>query len=96
VEAEIAQEVGGEDRPVADEALRSLPAGVYGAPGRDLPTTQPGGGWGLVNGTSYAVAQVSGLVALADERAKRPSLVRTDDGRVAACASVLGASARCP
>jgi len=82
--------------PVADEALRSLPAGVYGAPGRDLPTTQPGGGWGLVNGTSYAVAQVSGLVALADERTRRPSLVRTGDGRISACASVLGASARCP
>lgn len=85
--------------PVADEALQSLPAGVFGAPGRDLPTTQPGGGWGLVNGTSYAVAQVSGLVALAGERGKRPlasSLVRANDGKVAACATVLGSTARCP
>ena len=85
--------------PVADEALPSLPAGVYGAPGRDLPTTQPGGGWGLVNGTSYAVAQVSGLVALADGRGHRPlpaSLVRASDGRIEACATVLGSSARCP
>jgi subtilisin family serine protease len=85
--------------PVADEALQTLPAGVYGAPGRDLPTTQPGGGWGLVNGTSYAVAQVSGLVALAGEKGKRPlarSLVRTGDGKVAACPTVLGRTARCP
>jgi subtilisin family serine protease len=85
--------------PVADEALQSVPAGVFGAPGRDLPTTQPGGGWGLVNGTSYAVAQVSGLVALAGERGKRPlasSLVRANDGKVAACATVLGSAARCP
>jgi hypothetical protein len=85
--------------PVADEALQSLPAGVYGAPGRDLPTTQPGGGWGLVNGTSYAVAQVSGLLALAGERGKRPlsaSLVRASDGKVEACATVLGNAARCP
>jgi subtilisin family serine protease len=83
--------------PVADEG-QSLPAGVYGAPGRDLPTTEPGGGWGLVNGTSYAVAQVSGLLALVGERSKRPlasSLVRGSDGKVAACATVLGASASC-
>jgi hypothetical protein len=85
--------------PVADEALQSLPSGVYGAPGRDLPTTLPGGGWGLVNGTSYAVAQVSGLLALASERGKRPlsaSLVRASGGTVQACATVLGGSARCP
>jgi subtilisin family serine protease len=84
--------------PVADEAA-PLPAGVYGAPGRDLPTTEPGGGWGLVNGASYAVAQVSGLVALAGEHRKRPlaaSLVRASDGKVEACRTVLGASARCP
>ncbi len=84
--------------PVADEALHSLPGGVYLAPGRDLPTTQPGGGWGLVNGTSYAVAQVSGLLALAAERGKRPlsaSLVRASDGKVEACATVFGGSTRC-
>jgi subtilisin family serine protease len=84
--------------PVADEGL-PLPAGVYGAPGRDLPTTEPGGGWGLVNGASYAVAQVSGLIALAGEHRKRPlasSLVRASDGKVEACETVLGTSARCP
>jgi subtilisin family serine protease len=83
---------------VADEALQSVPEGVYGAPGRDLPTTQPGGGWSLVNGTSYAVAQVSGLVALAGEGGRRPlsaNLVRASDGSVHACATVLGSSSRC-
>ena len=85
--------------PVADEALQTMPVGVYGAPGRDLPTTQPGGGWSLVNGTSYAVAQVSGLAALADEKGRRPfaaNLVRASDGRVQACATVLGRASDCP
>jgi subtilisin family serine protease len=85
--------------PVADETLQTMPDGVYGAPGRDLPTTQPGGGWSLVNGTSYAVAQVSGLVALAGEGGRRPlsaNLVRTGDGKVQACATVLGRTSRCP
>ena len=85
--------------PVADEALQTMPDGVYGAPGRDLPTTQPGGGWGLVNGTSYAVAQVSGLAALADEKGRRPfadRLVRASDGRVRACATIFGSGAGCP
>lgn len=84
--------------PVADETLQTIPAGVYGAPGRDLPTTQPGGGWSLVNGTSYAVAQISGLAALADEKGRRPfaaRLVRASDGRVEACATVLGSASRC-
>ena len=34
------------------------------APGRDVPTCTPGAGWGLVSGSSYAAAHVSGLVAL--------------------------------
>jgi hypothetical protein len=43
-------------------------AGVFIAPGRDVPTTQPGGRWFLVNGSSYAAAHVSGLFALLHER----------------------------
>jgi hypothetical protein len=45
------------------------------------------------------VAQVSGLLALAGERGRRPlaaSLVRASSGAVEACATVLGGSARCP
>jgi hypothetical protein len=39
-------------------------AQVVLAPGHDIPATLPGSRWGFVNGTSYAAAQVSGLVAL--------------------------------
>lgn len=82
---------------VADESLQSLPDGVYGAPGRDLPTTQPGGGWSLVNGTSYAVAQVSGLVALVGESRQRSRivLVRAPGGGIRACATLLGTAPDC-
>src|SRR5439155_1532299 len=34
------------------------------APGLDIVTTQPGGGYGLVSGTSPAAAHVAGLAAL--------------------------------
>jgi subtilisin family serine protease len=54
---------------VADESLGAQGAGVVVAPGRDVPTTQPGGRWYLVNGSSYAAAEVSGLFALVRERA---------------------------
>jgi hypothetical protein len=55
--------------PVADESLAKVRAGVYIAPGRDVPTTQPGGRWSLVDGSSYAAAHVSGLMALVRQRA---------------------------
>jgi subtilisin family serine protease len=83
---------------VADESLRSLPARVYIAPGRDVPTTQPGGKWYLVNGSSYAVAHVTGLIALmrqAGGRATRIALDRIANGAVDACATLVGASPRC-
>jgi subtilisin family serine protease len=67
------------------------PAGaVYGAPGRDIPTTGPGGTWLLVNGNSFAAAHVSGLMALAREHAPRsnPPLVRSAAGLVDACRTV--------
>ena len=35
---------------------------VYTAPGRDIPTTQPGDRWFLVNGSSYAAAHAQGLL----------------------------------
>lgn len=50
--------------PVADERLSVRGAGVYIAPGRDIPTTEPEGKWSLVSGSSYAAAHVSGLAAL--------------------------------
>lgn len=87
---------------VADESsLASLPAGVYGAPGRDVPTTQPGGKWFLVDGSSYAAAHVSGLIALVREKhdlEPRAILVasRVGGGTIDACATLLGASQSCP
>ncbi|MGI8839246.1 MAG: S8 family peptidase [Caulobacteraceae bacterium] len=69
---------------VADESLGVQAAGVFVAPGRDVPTTQPGGRWFLVNGSSFAAAQVSGLFALARERNGRAqgasALVRAPAG----------------
>lgn len=83
---------------VADESLQSLPARVYGAPGRDVPTTQPGGRWYLVNGSSYAVAHVSGLIALVRQsggRAARIALARVSGGAIDACATLVGTSPGC-
>jgi hypothetical protein len=42
----------------------AAPAGALRAPGADVPTCLPGARWGLVSGSSYAAAHVSGLVAL--------------------------------
>ena len=83
---------------VADESLQSLPARVYGAPGRDVPTTQPGGKWYLVNGSSYAVAHVSGLIALVRQssgRAPRIVLNRAAGGAIDACATLVGTPPGC-
>lgn len=82
---------------VSDERLQKLPPTVYGAPGSDVPTTQPGGKWTLVSGTSFAVAHVSGLMALIRERqlARRAALVRLPNGQIDACASLLVTTAGC-
>jgi subtilisin family serine protease len=82
---------------VARDDLQVRPGGVYGAPGRDVPTTRPGGKWALVNGTSFAVAHVSGLVALMRERGRAVpgALVRLPDGDIDACASLLHTSTTC-
>ncbi|HEX4737091.1 MAG TPA: S8 family serine peptidase [Allosphingosinicella sp.] len=68
---------------VAQEGLAAGRAGVYNAPGRDIPTTEPGGRWYLVSGNSYAAAHVSGLLALMRERSSKASqrlLVSSRDG----------------
>ena len=85
-------------------AVSDAPAGgshgdVYVAPGRGVPTTEPGGRWFLVNGSSFAAAHVSGLVALVHER--RPSaplsLVsqRRGGGAIDACATLVRAVGTC-
>jgi hypothetical protein len=85
---------------VATESVASLPAGIYSAPGQDILTTQPGGRWFLVDGSSYAAAHVSGLIALVREmRATDPrvSLVSAGHagGQIDACATVLRVARPC-
>jgi subtilisin family serine protease len=64
----------------------STPAGpgVVSAPGNDILTTQPGGGFDFTSGSSMATAHVSGIVALLlslapqlDARTARDILLRT-------------------
>lgn len=40
------------------------PTGVLSAPGKDILTTQPGGGYDFTSGSSMAAAHVSGIIAL--------------------------------
>jgi len=86
---------------VAAESMDAPPAGIYSAPGRDVPTTQPGARWYLVDGSSYAAAHVSGLIALVRERAPRSrgasALVAAPagGGTIDACATLLKAFGPC-
>ena len=82
---------------VASEPGPPRPASAYLAPGRDVPTTQPGGRWSLVNGSSFAAAHVSGLYALMDAHGgPRHALVAArPGGAIDACASLLQALGPC-
>jgi subtilisin family serine protease len=86
---------------VSDTLVEPTRAGLYSAPGRDIPTTEPGGRWSLVNGSSYSAAHVSGLIALMRERdsasPKGHVLVasRSGDGSIDACASLMRALGPC-
>lgn len=55
---------------------RPLPMGTLLAADRGIPAPRPGGGWELVSGTSFAAAQVSGLVALLRQLAPRLDAAR--------------------
>jgi subtilisin family serine protease len=79
---------------VVDEEGGRPPPGVIAAPGRDIPTTEPGGRWDLVNGSSFAAAHVSGLFALMRQRSPRlhyaSALVLTPPGEtIDACATLF-------
>ena len=84
---------------IADETLPSVPAFVYRAPGTDIPTTRPGGTWGIVSGSSFATAHVSGLAALMRERSRTtkvpPRLHRSSGGVVDACATLAPVTSEC-
>ena len=79
----------------------AAPAGIYLAPGRGVPTTQPGGRWYLVNGASYSAAHVSGLFALMRERSPLAqgavALVsqRPGGGAIDTCATLMRAAGPC-
>ena len=82
---------------VSDESLGAPPPGAFAAPGADIPTTQPGGRWFLVNGSSFSAAHVSGLFALLRELAPHArtgaALVSLSSaGTIDACASLVRAS----
>jgi len=73
-----------------------LPAGAVLAPGKDVPSTAPGGGWALVTGSSFSAAHASGLLALMSEldagdkaRPLRTALVMEPGGRIDSCATLL-------
>jgi subtilisin family serine protease len=81
---------------VSNASVAGMKSTVYTAPGRDVPTTEPGGRWYLVNGSSYSAAHVSGLIALLREKQHSAALALvTEDGTIDACASVLRAATGC-
>jgi len=77
------------------------------APGRDIPTTAPGGGFRMVSGSSYASAHVSGLLALLGEASPGASAARirtylqggavkvAGHAPIDACAALTRAAGRC-
>jgi subtilisin family serine protease len=85
---------------VASEGPEPVGAGVVEAPGRDIPTTEPGARWQLVSGSSYAAAHVSGLLALLRERTAFTTpvaavvLARVDHS-IDACATLLQTAQSC-
>jgi subtilisin family serine protease len=84
---------------VADRAFAASSGEVYTAPGRDVPTTQPGGRWFLVNGSSFSAAHVSGLAALVRQRRHSDGLTLVSDravgGTIDACATLARAASGC-
>ncbi|MDG0835549.1 serine protease [Pelomonas saccharophila] len=72
-----------------------LPEGAVLAPGRDVPSTAPGGGWALVSGSSFAAAHAAGLLALVRELdgahgtvAARAAFVMAAQGHIDSCATL--------
>ena len=64
---------------VAASNARDVPPAVLLAPGESIPATLPGRRWGLVNGSSFAAAEITGLVALLIELAPNQKLEQIRD-----------------
>jgi subtilisin family serine protease len=82
---------------VSDRSLAATHGRVYTAPGRDVPTTEPGGRWFLVNGSSFAAAHVTGLVALMRQLhgSAAPAFVSERTGGIDAFASLARVAGAC-
>ncbi|WP_208640289.1 S8 family peptidase [Massilia violaceinigra] len=86
---------------VAADSSRQLSAQVLMAPGRDIPTAAPGARWGMVSGSSYSAAHISGMMAVLSEL--RPGLtlpqVRSSivlqPGGINFCATVTRLTGKC-
>ncbi|HEX3421821.1 MAG TPA: S8 family serine peptidase [Sphingomicrobium sp.] len=80
------------------DGFAGLSGQVYIAPGRDVPTTEPGGRWFLVNGSSFSAAHVSGLAALVRQKRRTGMTLITDrpvGGTIDACATLSRAASGC-
>ncbi len=74
----------------------SLAKIMVSAPGRDIPTTEPGGHWYVVSGSSYAAAHVTGLLALVrQKRPHAPDALVSAGGTIDACATLARAGGMC-
>jgi len=95
---------------VAGDHDEHAPPGALYAPSRDIPATAPGGAWNFVTGSSFAAAQVSGLVALMRELSPQITTARLRTAMepettlglslqrpamIDACAAVARASGHC-
>jgi Subtilase family len=95
---------------VAASEASTSPGHAVSAQGRGIPTTTANGGWDLVSGSSYAAAQVTGLVALLRELSPRLPAAELRDAlmpsaqlglsprrppSIDACAAVARVSHRC-
>lgn len=86
---------------VAADSSRQLSAQVLMAPGRDIPTAAPGARWGMVSGSSYSAAHISGMMAVLSEL--RPGLtlpqvrssIVTQPGGINLCATVTRLTGKC-
>jgi subtilisin family serine protease len=95
---------------IAEEGGQDSAGDYLAAPGQDIPTTLPGRKWGIVSGSSFAAAHVTGLVALLRELSPdlQPQQLRealgsrelsspaTDHSRIVdACAAVARTAGTC-
>jgi subtilisin family serine protease len=108
--------VGAVDPNVKDGGFPANHAGVFAvaasaaarpgdkvlvAPGRDIPTTAVGARWGMVSGSSYSAAHISGMMAVLSEIRPGLALARIRDGVVAVhavtdpCASFTRITGKC-